>query len=90
MTSTYRLHFETHHFKEWREVVVENQLKGWEALALKTGPGRVDSSDVAVGHEPGHVEPFTLKGLAQKIAHWVAADDQVCLACISESRVLAY
>lgn len=89
MTSTYRSHFETHHFKEWREVVVENQLKGWETLALKAGPGAT-APGKALGHGLGDAEPFTLKGLARKIAHWVAADDQVRLTYISHSYVLAY
>ncbi|TBU21269.1 hypothetical protein BD311DRAFT_772366 [Dichomitus squalens] len=34
-TQTIREHFEIHHFREWQESVVRNQLKGWESLALK-------------------------------------------------------
>ena len=72
MTSTYRKHFEVHHYKEWREIVIANKLKGWESLARKGGV----AGDTVMFSED-IFEPFTFRGLARRIAHWIAADDQV-------------
>ncbi len=72
-TDTIRTHLRTHHEKEWSVSVVQNRLKGWEALGFKGSipQGARDSIDPP--------EPFTQEGLERRIVQFIARGDHVCI-----------
>lgn len=58
-----------HHFNEWRETVLREQLKDWEKIGQS---GSSESSNTNRTREP-----FTMEGFLQRLARWIIVDDQV-------------
>jgi len=64
MADTIRTHLSTKHGDEWRKIIVLEQLKGWEKLGRQKTENQIRES-------------FTLEGFHERLARWIAADDQV-------------
>ncbi|KAF4617427.1 hypothetical protein D9613_006423 [Agrocybe pediades] len=64
MADTIRNHLSSKHGTEWRQIVLVEQLKGWEKISsIKPVPKEVK-------------EEFTLQGFWDRLARWIAVDDQ--------------
>ncbi|KAJ6615846.1 hypothetical protein B0H10DRAFT_1949585 [Mycena sp. CBHHK59/15] len=63
-TASIRHHLETVHGRVWREIVYHRHLKGWETIG--TSPTLA----------PGEREEFSLPVFYEKLAKWIAVDDQ--------------
>lgn len=71
-TENMRKHLHEVHWPVYRELVISNKLKGWEAVAQGEVP------EVAGGSrrpEPAR-EPFSLEGFYSRLLKWVSVDDQ--------------
>jgi hypothetical protein len=71
-TENMRKHLHEAHWPVYRELVISNKLKGWEAVAQGEVP------EVAGGSqrpEPAR-KPFSLKGFYSRLLKWVSVDDQ--------------
>lgn len=66
-TEGIRTHLRKHHWKEWRETVLTQHLKGWEELSGGTKASKPERA----------IEPFTLEGFKRRLLAWLVADDQV-------------
>ncbi|KAI0715728.1 hypothetical protein C8Q72DRAFT_881691 [Fomitopsis betulina] len=71
-TTAIRNHLKRYHTEEWRQAVIDHQLKDWEELAFKP------DTDTRIGlQQPrGDSEPFTQTGFNKRISHFVTGNDQ--------------
>jgi hypothetical protein len=69
IADTIRTHLSTKHGNEWRKIVVMEELKGWDKIGQQN-----QNSD-----KPTR-ESFTLEGFLERLARWIAVDDQVRLS----------
>jgi len=70
MADTIRNHLSLKHGDEWRKIVLIEKLKGWDKMRCENGG--TGSRDV-----------FTMEGFLERLARWIAADDQVSLKDIA-------
>jgi hypothetical protein len=66
IADTIRTHLSTKHSDEWRKIVIMEELKGWERICHQN-----QNADTPTR------EPFTLEGFLERLARWIAVDDQV-------------
>lgn len=66
-----REHLHETHWPVYRELVITNKLKGWEAA----GQGEVSEAAGGRRHAPGR-EPFSLEGFYSRLLKWASVDDQ--------------
>ncbi|KAF4618018.1 hypothetical protein D9613_012860 [Agrocybe pediades] len=65
IADTIRAHLSSKHGHEWQKIVVLEQLKGWEEISCEDS---MRSSKTK--------ESFTLDGFLERLARWIAVDDQ--------------
>jgi hypothetical protein len=61
-------HFKKHHNLVWRELVLQNKLKGWETV------DQPESTPQGPMYNPNE---FTLTRFYERLVRWIVADDQV-------------
>ena len=71
-TENMRKHLHEAHWPVYRELVITNKLKGWEAVVQGEVP------EVAGGCRRSEAdrEPFSLEGFYSRLLKWVSVDDQ--------------
>ncbi|KDQ51980.1 hypothetical protein JAAARDRAFT_210760 [Jaapia argillacea MUCL 33604] len=67
MATTIRQHLKTKHEEEWKGIVVEEKLKGWQTVNTEPSMG---------SNESGEQEEFSVKGFLDRLVKWIVADDQ--------------
>lgn len=71
-TTTIRQHLLKHHQLSWEDMVIKERLKNWQTVEQ----GRLDALRKGIKIIK---EPFTSDGFYERLVHWVATDDQVCV-----------
>lgn len=72
------------HWAVYRELVLSQKLKGWEAIAR----GEVPEAAGGPKRSTHAREPFPLEGFYTRLLKWIAVDDQVCFSLYSFSSGL--